>query len=230
VRLEPRFELTRRELLTRAAKAAAVGLAATQLPPFAWTWPREASAQTPPSGPPPDPYTVETIEAFADTIIPGQKRFPADRAIAGAVRGPGGVQAGAVDMWYFGPLQSSGAAPPFAVALNAFARTRFPQTAVTPPEFVLLDFEQRTELLYTLYDPSAPDRQFWVVGAAIVFLAFHTAGFLHTADAVRERHPGLAWLRFPRPDPDGLWRFPDASYRRRLNRLHPRTTKRGHPA
>jgi enediyne biosynthesis protein E8 len=209
-------------------RAAALGLAARTLPPLGWAWPAEASAQMPSN--PPDPYTVETIEAFADTIIPGQKRSPDDVTIAGVVRGPGGVQAGAVDMWYFGPLQSAGSAPPFAMALNAFARTRFPATATSPPEFVRLDFDQRTELLYTLYDPSAPDRQFWVVGAAIVFLAFHTAGFLPTAEAVRDGHPGLAWLRFPEPDRDGLWRFPEASYRRRLNRLHPRTTRRGHPA
>jgi hypothetical protein len=101
---------------------------------------------------------------------------------------------------------------------------------VTPPEFVALDFDQRTELLYTLYDPAAPDRQFWVVGAAIVFLAFHTAGFLPTAEAVRAGHPGLKYLRFPKPGRDGLWRFPEASYRRRLNRRHPRTTRGGHPA
>ena len=225
--LRPDRELTRRELLRRAGLAAAAGLAARALPPFAWTWPPTgASAQEIPA----DPYTVETLEAFADTIIPGRKRHPEDRAIAGVVKGPGAVQAGAIDMWYFGPLQSAGSAPPFAAGLNAFARTRFPSSAVAPPEFVALDFDQRTELLYTLYDPAAPDRQFWVVGAAIVFLAFSTAGFLHTADAVRDGHPGLAFVRFPKPGRDGLWRFPEASYRRRLNRRHPRTARGGHPA
>ncbi|MCA1727670.1 MAG: DUF5987 family protein [Actinobacteria bacterium] len=217
--------VTRRELLRRAAQAAAAGLAVRALPPFAWAWPPDRARAIPR-----DPYTVMTVEAFADTLIPGRKRSPDDVAIAGAAGGPGAVQAGAVDMWYFGPLQGDPAAPPFAAALNAFARTRFPATAIAPPEFVALDFEQRTELLYTLYDPAAPDRQFWVVGAAIVFLAFHTAGFLPTAEAVRAHHPGLEFLRFPKPDADGLWRFPNASYRRVLNRPHPRTTKRGHPA
>ena len=66
--------------------------------------------------------------------------------------------------------------------------------------------------------------------AALPFLAFHTAGHLHTADAVRQKHPGLATIRFPQPDPDGLWRFPTFSYRRRLARLSPRTTPSGSPA
>ena len=35
-----------------------------------------------------------TLEAWADTIVPGEKRDPADRAVAGACDGPGAVQAG----------------------------------------------------------------------------------------------------------------------------------------
>src|SRR5689334_19157452 len=35
-----------------------------------------------------------TLEAWADTIVPGEKRNRADRAIAGACKGPGAVQAG----------------------------------------------------------------------------------------------------------------------------------------
>ncbi|TYB91427.1 regulator, partial [Micromonospora sp. WP24] len=36
-----------------------------------------------------DPVRTATLEAFADTIIPGAKRFPEDRAIAGVVDDPG---------------------------------------------------------------------------------------------------------------------------------------------
>ena len=65
--------------------------------------------------------------------------------------------------------------------------------------------------------------------AALAFLAFHTAGHLHTADAVRAGHPGLKRLGFPKPDADGLWRFPGSSYKKRLAHHHPGTTSKGHP-
>ena len=47
---------------------------------------------------------------------------------------------------------------------------------------------------------------------------------------VADGHPGLAWLRFPAPDADGLYRFPVFSYGRRLARRHPDTTASGSPA
>lgn len=43
-----------------------------------------------------------TLEAFADTIVPGEKRSPDDQAIAGAVTGGGAVVAGAVERWSHG--------------------------------------------------------------------------------------------------------------------------------
>nr|WP_237440297.1 DUF5987 family protein [Amycolatopsis rubida] len=39
-----------------------------------------------------------TLEAFAGTIVPGEKRAPDDRAIAGVSDGPGAVVAGAVEL------------------------------------------------------------------------------------------------------------------------------------
>jgi len=39
-----------------------------------------------------------TLEAFADTIVPGEKRSPDDHAIAGAASGPGAVGAGALEL------------------------------------------------------------------------------------------------------------------------------------
>jgi hypothetical protein len=70
----------------------------------------------------------------------------------------------------------------------------------------------------------------WYALAAIAMLAFHTAAHLDTAPAVRAGHPGLAWLRFPQPNADGLWRFEHFSYRRALASRHPGTTSGGHPA
>ena len=39
-----------------------------------------------------------TLEAFADTFVPGEKRSPDDVAIAGAAHGAGAVVAGAIEL------------------------------------------------------------------------------------------------------------------------------------
>lgn len=172
-----------------------------------------------------------TLEAWADTIVPGQKRDATDHAIAGACAGPGAVQAGAWDLMNDPEVGLQPAIPVVATLLNGAAAdyavaNRVPLTLTDPP-FVALPFADRTALALQLLDPSRSDQLLWYALAAIAMLAFHTAGQLDTATAVREGHPGLAWIGFPMPDPDGLWRFPEFSYRRTLASLHPATTSTG---
>jgi enediyne biosynthesis protein E8 len=222
--VEP-FEVSRRRLLGLATAA----FAAWQVAP--WTDRLVGLAGTP-GGTTSDTLTT-TLEAFADTLIPGRKRFAADHAIAGVVDGPGAVQAGAVDLMWFPPAAIGPVLPAFGAMLEAralayAARERLLLDPTLPP-FVALDFRHRTLLCLELLDPAAPDYLLWWAIAAMPFLAFHTAAHLHTADAVRSGHPGLRTLRFPHPDPDGLWRFPEFSYRRRLARRSPRTTANGNP-
>jgi hypothetical protein len=177
---------------------------------------------------------VETLQAFSDTLIPGAKRGPDDRAVAGAASGPGAVQAGAIDMMRFAPAGIAPLLPGLAAVLNAEAATYAAQRLMVPDPtvapMVALDFDQRTELVLELLTPTRPDYAVWFALAAMPFLAFHTAGFLHTVDAVRDGHPGLEAIGFPAPDADGLWRFPDFSYRRRLADAHPGTSPTGSPA
>lgn len=179
-----------------------------------------------------DPIIVPTLEAFADTLIPGEKRSPLDRAIAGAVSGPGAVQAGAIDLMNSPAAGVATFLPAIAVALNARATAFAAQQGIlldpTVPPIVALDFEQRTALLVQLLDGTDPDQVLWFAVAALAFLAFHTAGHLDTAAAIAAGHPGLAAIGFPAPNPDGLWRFPTASYRRVLAPKHPRS-KKGSP-
>ena len=89
------IRLSRRALLRSVASLAA----ATTISP----WPigvlsafaqgtGPAAKQVPASDGDVDPTTL-TLEAYADTLIPGEKRFPGDVAIAGVVTGPGAVQA-----------------------------------------------------------------------------------------------------------------------------------------
>jgi hypothetical protein len=215
-------DLSRRQLL-KAAAAAAVAWRAAPWPVRA---PR-AFAQTPPS----DPETVATLEAFADTLIPGPKRSPTDRAIAGASPTPGAVQAGALDLMNLPAAGAAAALPGVAAGLNTHATAFALANAIvldpTVPPFVSLDFAQRTALLVQVLDanPSAEEQLAFFAIAALAFLAYHTAGHLHLADAVRGGHPGLAAIGFPQPDADDLWRYPEFSYRRALGVRHPGTRK-----
>lgn len=174
-----------------------------------------------------------TLEAFADTLIPGRRRYEGDYAIAGVVRGAGAVQAGAVDLMWFPQAAIGPALPALGSLLNARAAAYAAQHQrvldPTLPPLVALNFTDRTQLLLQLLDPTAEDYLLWWALAAMPFLAFHTAAHLHTAAAVRDGHPGLRSIGFPKPDPDGLWRFPHYSYRRRLAASHPQTTDTGNP-
>jgi len=174
-----------------------------------------------------------TLEAFADTLVPGRKRFDGDVAVAGVGNGPGAAQAGAIDLMWFPQAAVGPTLPAFVSMLNGRATGYAAQhrIAVDPtlPPFVALGFAARTRLCVELLDPSASDYLLWWALAAMPFLAFHTAGHLHTADAVRNGHPGLRTINFPHPDRDGLWRFPHFSYRRKLARSHPHTTATGNP-
>ena len=218
------FEVSRRRLLQLATTA----FVAWQAAP----WVERLAVAGAPGGTTSDPVTT-TLEAFADTLIPGQKRYAGDYAVAGVVRGPGAVQAGAVDLMWFPQAAIGPALPGFAAMLNerATAYAAQHQHALDPtlPPFVALSFRDRTMLCLDLLDPSAPDYLAWWALAAMPFIAFHTAGHLHTVDAVRHGHPGLRAIRFPHPDRDGLWRFPHFSYRRRLAHSHPHTTSNGNP-
>ena len=217
--------LTRRTLLGLLAGAAATAVASP--------WPLRlptANAQVPPI----DEALIDpTLEAFADTLIPGEKRFAGDRAVAGAARGAGAVHAGAVDLLRFPPAGVAPAIAAIAAGLSAravaFAVAEGIALDPTVAPWVSLDFDERTRLAVRLLDGGDPDRALWEAVGALVFLGYHTAGHLPTAQAVRDGHPGLAGIGFPAPGADGLWRFPAHSYRRPLARPHPATVGAGHP-
>jgi hypothetical protein len=175
-----------------------------------------------------------TLEAFADTIIPGQKRGPWDVAVAGVVDGGGAVAAGAVPLLE-GP--EGGLAPMLgliAAGLNGHAMAYAREHGLTPgdaaPPFVALPYPHRAALVRELTAPGHPEREMWTGVAIFSYMAFDSAAHMHTADAVAAGHPGLTMLRFANPEPDGLWRFADHSYGRALAPLHPDTTPSGSPA
>ncbi|MEV8513845.1 DUF5987 family protein [Dactylosporangium sp. NPDC051484] len=174
------------------------------------------------------------IEAFADTIIPGEKRTPDDRAIAGVDSDGGSVAAGAVELL---ELPAGGLAPALesiAVSLNIhaedYARDRGLSLDTDVPPFVALPFTDRTALVQQLTQPDHPEKQLWVGLALFCNMAYDSAPHLHTAEAIAAGHPGLLAMRYATPGADGLWRFPDFSYGRQLADLHPNTTTTGSPS
>jgi len=172
-----------------------------------------------------------TLEAFADTIVPGAKRSPDDRAIAGVAEGGGAVAAGAIELLEMPATGVTAGLAYLAQALNGHAETYVAEHGVTLdeslPPFVALPYEHRAALVQALTAPGHPEKDGWVLLALFSNMAFDIAAHKHTTDALAEGHPGLLAMGFAKPDADGLWRFPDYSYRRPLASLHPDTTPSG---
>jgi hypothetical protein len=175
-----------------------------------------------------------TLEAFADTIVPGEKRFPGDQAVAGAAPGPGAVAAGALELLQTPATGIADGLDGFVTALSQHAHTYAAEHELDLqddlPPFVALPFADRTALVQSLLQPGHPEKDLWVLLTLFCSMAFDIAAHLRTTEAMEQEHPGLATIGFARPGADGLWAFPDFSYRRELARLHPHTTSTGSPA
>ena len=175
-----------------------------------------------------------TIEAFADTIIPGEKRWPDDRAVVGASSGGGAVASGAVELLEQPGGGMAEALDAIAWSLNARAEEYAGEHGLAlddeVPAFVALPFEHRTALVQILTAPEHPEKQMWVGLALFSNMAFDSAAHMSTADAFANGHPGLLTIGYLPADTDGVWRFPRFTYGRRLANLHPNTTATGSPA
>lgn len=172
-----------------------------------------------------------TLEAFADTIIPGEKRSADDVAVAGAADGGGAVAAGAIELLEWDATGVAGWLDDLSGKLNehagAYAGEHGLRLDPGPPPFVALPFAHRTALVARLVDPGHPEKEFWVSLALFSNMAYDSAAHISTADAMAAGHPGLTAMGLARPDPDGLLRFPQHTYGRPLADLHPDTTPSG---
>lgn len=181
-----------------------------------------------------DQDRTSTLEAFADTILPGAKRGPDDRAIAGVCDDPGAVEAGALDLLYDPATGVGDGLAHLAQSLNghatAFAEEHGRTLDEDVPPFVALDYEDRVALVARLTAPGHPEQSGWVLLAMFSNMAFDSAAHRSTAEAIADGHPGLLQMGFAEPDDDGLWRFPDFSYGQELAKRHPDTTESGSPA
>lgn len=182
----------------------------------------------------PDRSRTSTLEAFADTIVPGERRGPDDRAVAGVSSGGGAVASGALELMADPASGFADVLDTLAEGLNAHAEGYAEEQGLaldrTVPPFVSLAFEDRTALLQRLLAPEHPEREMWIGLALFSNMAFDSAAHLNTVEALNAGHPGLRAIGYLPPDADGLWRFERTSYGRQLAQPHPHTTETGSPA
>ncbi len=174
-----------------------------------------------------------TLEAFADTILPGAKRWPGDRAIAGISDTAGAVAAGALELLETPATGVTAGLEPLAATLNVHA-IGYAEEHDVPldddvPAFVALEYEHRAALLRRLTTPGHPEKDGWVSLAMFCNMAYDSAAHLPTAHALAEGHPGLLAMDIGTPAEDGRWQYRESSYGRPLADIHPATTASGSP-
>lgn len=199
--------LTRRDLLARAA---ATGLAATVASalPVARRLPDARAAGIGPIDP------DGTLQAFADTIIPGRKVDKTElgnaihpQAIAGVDGLPGAVETDALALYHH-PLTGFDALEP---ALLADLETRaLPHGG----NFLSLPFDARVETCKAALAYDNPDRLLYEAAAAVPFTAFCAAALIPEATAAKAA--GYRVMGLPGAAPAGYRR--GFSYRRALSR------------
>ncbi|WP_196812252.1 DUF5987 family protein [Nocardia sp. CNY236] len=174
---------------------------------------------------------ITTLEAFADTVLPGRKRHENDRAIAGVSPLPGAVEAGALTVLQDPATGIDDGIAEMAHLLNEHAREHAARIGVEVGDdvpFADLDYQARRGLVADLSAPDAALRDFWFLLALFSYMAYDSAPHRDTATAIAEEHPGLLAVGFARPDENGHWGFERASYRQPMARLHPDTDENGH--
>ena len=207
-------ELTRRGFLRRAGALGAVLAAA----PLA----RELVAADPARGQLGGLPVDATLEAFADTMIPGRKAARTDlgnpidpRAIAGVDSRPGAVEADVLALYHH-PLTGFDALEgPFLSDLTARALQH-------GGEFVSMGFDQRVAVCIDGLAFSNPSRILWEAAAAVPFTAFCAAAVIPEQTAARAS--GYRVMGLPGAAPHGYSGF---SYRKKLSKER---TKKGYLA
>lgn len=177
----------------------------------------EAEAQTLPALPgSPD----ATMQAFADTIIPGRKAERTDLgnailpgAIAGVDGRPGAVEADALALYHHPLVGFDALQPGFLADLEGRSLPR-------GGPFLSLPFDRRVQVCREGLDFGNSSRVVWEAAAAVPFTAFCAAALIPEQRAARAS--GYRVMGLPGAAPRGYRRF---SYRRRLSRER---TKRGY--
>jgi len=205
-------ELTRRGLLQRAGVLSLGALTASALPVARLVAPAPAAAADP-------SFADATLQAFADTMIPGRRVARTDlgndihpKAIAGADPLPGAVEADVLALYHHPEVGFDALAPPFLTDLSARSLSH-------GGDFLDLGFDARVQVCIAGLAFDNPIRVLWEAAAAVPFTAFCAAALI--PDATAARASGYRVMGLPGTAPNGYRRF---SYRRRLSRER---TRRG---
>jgi hypothetical protein len=207
--------LTRRNLLERAAQTGLAATIASALP--------LAELVAPPAALAADPSLADaTLQAFADTMIPGRKATQTDlgnpihpQAIAGVDELPGAVETDALALYHHPLTGFDALAPTFLAHLTAESLPR-------GGDFVSLGFDARVEVCKAGLSYDNPDRLVWEAAAAVPFTAFCAAALVEEQTAAKAS--GYRVMGLPGAAPHGYRGF---SYRRRLAKER---TKKGYLA
>jgi len=195
--------LSRREVLQRASVLGLGALVTSALPVAERILVSEAAAAV--------QLTDATLQAFADTMLPGRKATTTDLgneihplAIAGVDSEPGAVEADAL-LLYHDPLIGFDALEgPFLSELSARSLAR-------GAPFLNLTFEQRVEVCLEGLDPGNPSVLVWEAAAAVPFTAFLAAA--EQSEATIDTSSAYQVMGYPGTAPNGYAEF---SYRRKL--------------
>jgi enediyne biosynthesis protein E8 len=200
--------VSRRQLLARASTLGLSALVASALPLA--RRPAAALAAAAPG------LTDATLQAFADTMIPGRRVARTDlgnaidpRAIAGIDPLPGAVQADSLALYHHPEVGFDALAPAFLAELET-------RSLLHGGLFLDLGFPARVQTCLGGLDYSNPTRLVWEAAAAVPFTAFCAAAMIR--DATAAEACGYRVMGLPGIAPDGYRSF---SYRRRLS--HERT-------
>jgi hypothetical protein len=199
--------LSRRQILKRASVLGLGGLVASALPAaerILETVAPAAASVTPADA---------TLQAFADTMIPGRKADRTDLgneidllAIAGVHPEPGAVQADALLLYHDPLIGFDALEPAFLADLEARALLRGGQ-------FLMLPFDKRVAVCVDGLSASNPSVQVWEAAAAVPFVAFLIVGT--QKNATIDTASGLQVMGHPGVAPQG---YADFSYKKKLSR------------
>jgi hypothetical protein len=154
-----------------------------------------------------------TLQAFADTILPGRKVAATDLgntihplAIAGVDPLPGAVEADALALFHHPPIGFDALEPALLADLSA-------RSLLVGADFLDLPFGKRVGVLSAGLDFDSPSRVVWEAAAAVPFTAFCAAALVRNATAAQAS--GYHVMGLPGIAPNG---YRDFSYGRRLAR------------
>jgi enediyne biosynthesis protein E8 len=197
--------LSRRQVLKRASVLGLGGLVASALPAAERILASVAAAATTPSD--------ATLQAFADTMIPGAKALRTDLgneihplAIAGAHPEPGAVEADALLLYHDPLIGFDALEAPFLADLEARA-------LLHGGEFLTLPFQRRVQVCIDGLSFSNPSVVVWEAAAAVPFAAFLAVATQR--NAAIDTASGLQVMGHPGIAPQG---YAEYSYRKKLAR------------